>query len=228
MAVFNFTSNTTANADQVMGNDRTAGWGEDILPRTDRGTPLAGSDVQFGTYSYPFNEIVANRVVAFYDSGRLDIRQNTVSTTRSINLNTLTESYQTAWTANDNFKYFHHSLLILTSHGSGNEGIDRLNAFYPYDPSTVATGQDVIRVWSLYNKQPKASSGTRLELDAVSKELSLFLNTPSANNDGIVELSGGDQNRIWYAHNDDPEELLLNKIGETVDDRWSWARVILF
>ena len=228
MAVFNFTSNTTANADQVMGNDRTAGWGEDILPRTDRGTPLADSDVQFGTYLYPFSEIVVNRAIAFYDSGRLDIRQDGVDQTHSINLNNLTESYQTAWTASDRFKYFHHSLLILTSHGLGNEGINRLNAFHPYDPSTVATGADQIRVWSLYNKQPKATSGTRLELDTDNNELSLFLNTPSSNAGGIVELDGGDQNRIWYAHNDSTESLLLNKIGETVSARWSWARVILF
>ena len=225
MAVFNIASGQTARADEVMGNDRTAGWGENIVPRTDLGVPEADSDLQLGTITYPFANINVQRMdLNYYDSGRIDIR--TTQATTSYDLNSLSESHQTAWVRGNLLDYYKNAVLVLATSGTADVGRTQIDNFRMYDASTVGSS---IHVWSLYNKEEQSRAGTRLEMNLDLNQLSLYLNYSASDTAGVLKIDGAVQNSAVYARANDvlTDPLLVNRAGETVEERLSYARVFI-
>ena len=217
-----FFANEEARAEEVLNNDKTAGWGQDFIPRTpagqapkiESGRRQASSAVSAGTTRYPFDEVNAKSIINldYFETDVLDINYAPVHDPTEFDVTV------GGWENHYRLRFFSKYMVVFGVHGKA----DALRDYEPYDTTTHVTGVDHY-VFESTHAGIATNPKLTLTKDGTDLELSLLItDLPAQNSLTLMGVMS-----TWFVESVDLT-LTLNTNRTQATDRYSHMKVLIF
>ena len=216
-----FFAGEIAKAEDVLENDKTAGWGQDFIPRTPigqapkraSGQRHASSGVSAGTTSYPFDEIHAKSFINldYFESGVFAVRGFPSSSSLSVPFRD--------WKPHYRLRYFSKYMVVF---GNPSQQVG-VRAFDPYDSNTHS---GVSSFYMFENNIDTVFPNPALEVSKDGTQLTFRLTYDDGQVADRASLTG--LVSTWFLENDSVRLFFNRQTFSDNPTHISWAKVLVF